>query len=218
MKNWIKKIGQNKFQFFFFVGIVCLLLIAIVVSSINTSDPVETPGGNNTIIDTPTPKPDEEDVVTTADEFVSMPLDPTTSYKVVRKFYEKDSCIEDQTKSLIKYQNSYRTSLGTSYALESGEYFDVIAAVSGTVTEVSSNPLFGNYVVISSDDDIKTYYYGLSEVAVEKGTKVLQGVKLGVSGSTTVDQETGIHVYFQISKAGKFLNPEKVIGTKTTEI
>ena len=131
---------------------------------------------------------------------------------------EKDSSIEDQTKSLIKYQNSYRTSLGTSYALESGEYFDVIAAVSGTVTEVSSNPLFGNYVVISSDDDIKTYYYGLSEVAVEKGTKVLQGVKLGVSGSTTVDQETGIHVYFQISKAGKFLNPEKVIGTKTTEI
>ena len=57
-----------------------------------------------------------------------------------------------------------------------------------------------------------------AKVTVEKGAKVLQGVKLGVSGTTTVDQETGIHVYFQISKSGKFLNPEKVIGTKTTEI
>lgn len=218
MKNLIKKIGQNKFQFFFFVGIVCLLLVAIVIGSINTKAPVETPGGDSPIVETPTPKPDDEDVVTTAEEFVSMPLDPTASYKVVRKFYEKDASIEEQTKALIKYQNSFRTSLGTSYALESGEYFDVIAAVSGTVTEVASNPLFGNYVVISSDDDIKTYYYGLSEVTVEKGAKVLQGVKLGVSGTTTVDQETGIHVYFQISKSGKFLNPEKVIGTKTTEI
>ena len=197
---------------------MCLLLVAIVIGSINTKAPVETPGGDSPIVETPTPKPDDEDVVTTAEEFVSMPLDPTASYKVVRKFYEKDASIEEQTKALIKYQNSFRTSLGTSYALESGEYFDVIAAVSGTVTEVASNPLFGNYVVISSDDDIKTYYYGLSEVTVEKGAKVLQGVKLGVSGTTTVDQETGIHVYFQISKSGKFLNPEKVIGTKTTEI
>ena len=218
MKNLIKKIGQNKCRFFFCVGIVCLLLVAIVIGSINTKAPVETPGGDSPIVETPTPKPDDEDVVTTAEEFVSMPLDPTASYKVVRKFYEKDASIEEQTKALIKYQNSFRTSLGTSYALESGEYFDVIAAVSGTVTEVASNPLFGNYVVISSDDDIKTYYYGLSEVTVEKGAKVLQGVKLGVSGTTTVDQETGIHVYFQISKSGKFLNPEKVIGTKTTEI
>ena len=116
------------------------------------------------------------------------------------------------------YQNSFRTSTGTSFALKSGEYFDVVSSIAGTVTEVSNSPLFGNYVVVSNDEDVKTYYYGLSEVCVEKGTKVLQGVKLGVSGTTTVDSETGIHVYFQISKAGKFLNPVKAIGTKTNEL
>ena len=72
--------------------------------------------------------------------------------------------------------------------------------------------------VITNEDEVSTYYYGLSEVCVEKGTKVLQGVKLGVSGTTTVDSETGIHVYFQIAKSGKLLNPEKVIGTKTKEL
>lgn len=216
MKNWIKKIGQNKFQFFFFVGIVCLMLIAIIVGSVNTNTPIEDP--NDDPVVKPTPKPDDEGVVNTSDEFVSMPFDATLDYEVVRKFYEKDSSIEDQTKSLIKYQNSYRTSTGTSYALKSGEYFDVIASIAGTVTEVSSSPLFGNYVVVSNDDEVKTFYYGLSEVCVEKGTKVLQGVKLGVAGTTTVDSETGIHVYFQISKTGKFLNPEKVIGTKTKEL
>lgn len=216
MKNWIKKIGQNKFQFFFFVGIVCLLFVAIIVGSLNTNKPVETP--NDDPVVTPTPKPDEEDVGNVSEEFISMPLDATLEYDVVRKFYEKDASIEDQTKSLIKYQNSFRTSTGTSYALKSGEYFDVIASIAGTVTEVSSSPLFGNYVVVSNDDEVKTFYYGLSEVCVEKGTKVLQGVKLGVAGTTTVDSETGIHVYFQISKSGKFLNPEKVIGTKTNEL
>ena len=217
MKNWIKKIGQNKFQFFFFVGIVCLLFVAIIVGSINTNKPVESPNDDTTVTPTPTPD-DEENVGSVSEEFVSMPFDATLEYEVVRKFYEKDGSIEDKTKSLIKYQNSFRTSTGTSYALTSGGYFDVVSSIAGTVTEVSSSPLFGNYVIVSNDDEVKTFYYGLSEVCVEKGTKVLQGVKLGVAGTTTVDSETGIHVYFQISKSGKFLNPEKVIGTKTKEL
>ncbi len=216
MKNWIKKIGQNKFQFFFFVGIVCLMFTAIIIGSVNSNNSSDL-SNDNTIV-TPPPSNDEENVVNTSDEFVSMPFDATLEYEVVRKFYEKEASIEDQTKSLIKYQNSFRTSTGTSYALSSGDYFDVVSAISGTVTEVSSSPLFGNYVIVSNDDEVKTFYYGLSEVCVEKGTKVLQGVKLGVAGTTTVDSETGIHVYFQISKSGKFLNPEKVIGTKTKEL
>lgn len=216
MKNWIKKIGQNKFQFFFFVGIVGLLVMAIVVASLNENTPVDKPSGD---INNVTPSdPDDGEVITLATEFVSMPFDATLSYKVVRKFYEKDASREDQTKALIKYENSYRTSNGTSYALDNGDYFDVIASLSGKVIETAKSPLFGNYVVILTDDDIKTYYYGLNEVMVSKGTEVKQGEKIGVSGTSTVDQETGVHVYFQIAKAGKYLNPEKVIGTKVTDI
>ncbi len=219
MKNWIKKIGQNKFQFFFFVGIVGLLVLAIVVASVNDNTPTEGPSNDPGNVVTPNPTPDdEEEVITTATEFVSMPFDATLTYKVVRKFYEKDASKEDQAKALIKYENSYRTSNGTSYALDNGNHFDVIASISGKVIEVAKSPLFGNYVVVQTDEDIKTYYYGLSEVTVTKGMDIKQGEKLGIAGTSTVDQETGIHVYFQISKAGKFLNPEKVIGSKVTEI
>jgi hypothetical protein len=104
MKNLIKRIGQNKFQFIIFVGIVCLLLVAVIVGSLNGNTTNE-PGDDNVIV-TPEPKPDEDEVVITSDEFVSMPFDATLDYDVVRKFYEKDASIEDQTKSLIKYQNS----------------------------------------------------------------------------------------------------------------
>ena len=216
MKNWIKKIGQNKFQFFFFVGVVCLMFAAIIIGSLNNNKQIEQPNDDTTV--TPNPTPDDEGVGNISDEFVSMPFDATLEYDVVRKFYEKDASIEDQTKSLIKYQNSFRTSTGTSFALKSGNYFDVVSAIQGTVTEVASSPLFGKYVVVTNEDEVSTYYYGLSDVCVEKGTKVLQGVKLGVAGTTTVDSETGIHVYFQIAKSGKFLNPEKVIGSKITDL
>lgn len=218
MKNWIKKIGQNRFQFFFFVGIVGLLVLTIIVAAINDSNKTTDDVNDPIYIVTPNPDDNEEEVVTVAPEFVSMPFDATLSYKVVRKFYEKDASKEDQALSLIKYENSYRTSLGTSYALESGEHFDITASISGTVTEVANSPLFGNYVVVSTDNDIKTYYYGLSEVNVTKGSEIKQGEKIGVAGTTTVDQETGIHVYFQIQKAGKYLNPEKVIGSKITDL
>ena len=115
MKKWINKIGQNKFQFFIFVGIVCLLFVAVIIGSIN-NDTTNEP--NDNIIVTPEPKPDEDEVVVTSDEFVSMPFDATLDYDVVRKFYEKGASIEDQTMSLIKYQNSFRTSTGTSFALK----------------------------------------------------------------------------------------------------
>jgi stage II sporulation protein Q len=147
-----------------------------------------------------------------------MPLDSSSDYVIVRTFYEKDDTKENQLNSLIKYENSYRTSLGTSYALKSGDYFNVVASITGIVSEVSTSPLFGNYVVITSDDNIKMYYYGLSEIEVTKGNTINQGETIGKSGTTVIDSETGIHVYFQITKDGKYLNPEKVIGLKVTEL
>lgn len=219
MKKWIKKIGQNKFQFFFFVGLVCLLVLSIVIANASTNRHEDLPKPSDEINDkTPGNSDTEDPVGTVAPEFVTLPLDPTKDYKIVRKFYEKDGSKEDQAESLIKYDNTFRTSLGTSYALKDGGYFDVTASITGTVSEVSSSPLFGNYVVITSDNDLKTYYYGLSEVCISKGSEVKQGEKLGIAGTTSVDQETGVHVYFQIQKAGKFLNPEKIIGSKVTEI
>ena len=213
MKNWVKKIGQNKFQFFFFVGVLALLLVALVLAS--TIPANDNPNPNNP--DNPD-NPNPSEVVTSVAEKVNLPFKSDLEYQVVRKFYEKDGTKEDQEKSLIKYGTSYRTSMGTSFAAKDNKPFDVTAALSGTVTEIKESPLYGNFVVIEHKDGLKTYYYSLSEVTIAVGATVNQGTKIGVSGESEIDKEAGNHVYFKVLKENKHLNHEKVIGQATNEI
>ena len=215
MKNWIKKIGQNKFQFFFFVGILAVLVVALVISvslDNKVSDPVD---------DTPpvTVTPDDDEPVDTIpEEVLKLPYDANLEYEVVRKFYDKNASKDDQLKALIKYGNTYRTSSGTGYAKKDNTAFDVLAGLSGEVVEIKESPLYGNYVVVKHGDNLKTCYYGLSEVTTSVGATINQGDKLGVSGNTDIDKEAGNHVYFQIQKNGKYVNPENLIGKKKSEI
>ena len=160
MKNWIKKIGQNKFQFFFFIGMVSVLVVAIIISATleNTTDE-PTPEDPPITITPPTDEP----VDTIPEEMLKLPFNDNLNYNVVRKFYDKNSSKEEQLKSLIKYGNSYRTSSGTSYAKKDNTSFEVIASLSGKVIEIKDSPLYGNYVVLEHNDKVKTYYYGLSD-------------------------------------------------------
>ena len=217
MKNWIKKINENKFQFFFFIGILAFLFVSLIIIGATNNDPVDEPPINEEP-NTPVIPDKEEPTITDTVELVILPLDNKKDFTIVRKFYERNGTKEEQELSLIKYGSSYRTSVGTSYALKDNSSFDVLAALSGTVVEVKENPLYGNYVVIEHKDNVKTCYYGLSEVVVSVGSKVNQGDKLGVSGTTEIDSEAGNHVYFQILKNNKNLNPEKQIGKKITDL
>ena len=65
MKNLIKKIGQNKFQFFFFVGIVALLAIALIVSTVmSNNDKTPDPDTPNVV----NPEPSQDDPAVTKPE------------------------------------------------------------------------------------------------------------------------------------------------------
>lgn len=214
MKNLIKKIGQNKFQFFFFVGILTLLIVALVVSSTSkpvVNEPVDNPPVD--IIDNPI-----KDVVTKPAEVFKRPFDSTMTYTVTRRFYEHDDTKENQALSLIKYNNTYRTSNGVAYAKDDGSSFDVTCIITGKITEIKTNPLFGTYIVIESEDNIKTTYYGINDVCVSTNLEVSQGTKLGKSGETEIDKAAGNHVYVKVTKDGKYMNLEKLIGKKVNEI
>lgn len=218
MKNWIKKIGQNKFQFIFFVGMFALLLGSLVLAA--------TLGTGESEIELPTPDddiqlptPDNTDNVDIKiEEVFKLPFSSDMNYKIVRKFYEKDSSIEEQTLSLIKYNNTYRTSNGISYAQSDGNAFDVLCSFSGEVTEIKDSPLYGKYVIVKSSDTITTSYYGLSEVSVTVGANINQGDKIGVSGNTEIDSEVGNHVFIRVAKSNVYINPEKLVGKKLSEI
>ena len=218
MKNFLEKIKQNKFQFIFSVSLAFVLLVSLLVArNINTQDKpiIDTPIIDNV---TPNPTPDTEDVTIKPEEVFKKPFNDTIEYTVVRKFYEKDSSTVDQELSLIKYNNSYRTSNGTSFAQKDNQVFDVLSSLSGKVLEIKESPLYGRYVVLEHDNKIKSYYYGLSEVCVTVGAVINQGDKIGVSGTTEIDSESGVHVFVKVTKNDTCLNPEKVIGKKISEI
>ena len=215
MKNWIKKIGQNKFQFFFFIGMVSVLVVAIIISATLENTTNEPTPEDPPITITP---PADEPVDTIPEETLKLPFNDNLDYNVVRKFYNKNSSKEEQLKSLIKYGNSYRTSSGTSYAKKDNTSFEVLASLSGKVIEIKDSPLYGNYVVLEHNDKVKTYYYGLSDVCVQVGSTVKQGDKLGVSGLTEIDKEAGNHVYFLVKVQDKYINPETLVGKKISEL
>ena len=71
---------------------------------------------------------------------------------------------------------------------------------------------------IEHENNIKTYYYGLSDVTVTVGATIAQGDKIGTSGFMTIDKEAGNHVFVEVSKDGTRLNIETLIGKKISEI
>ncbi len=215
MKKLIKKIGQNKFQFFFFVGILALLAIALIVSV--TMNQTEKPIDPNPPVIIP-PVGDDDPVTTKPEEVFKLPFQESMDYTVVRKFYDKNASKEDQLLSLIQYENSYRTSNGVGYAHKEKTTFDVSCVLSGKVIEIKESPLYGNYVVIEHNNQLVSYYYGLSEVTVTVGTTINQGDKIGTSGHTNIDKEAGNHVYLQVKKNGMYVNPESLVGKKISEI
>ena len=103
MKNLIKKIGQNKFQFFFFVGLASVLLVSLVIAkSVDTSAnrPNDTP---NVDIPSENPNPDDSgNVDVKPEEVFKLPFNETMGYNVVRKYYDKNASVEDQELALIK--------------------------------------------------------------------------------------------------------------------
>jgi len=79
----------------------------------------------------------------------------------------------------------------------------VVSAISGSVTEVSDSPEYGNYIVISGEDNIRILYGHLSEITVTEGQSVAAGDRVGSAGAT--GNVTGICLSFYV-----YINDETV--------
>src|SRR5699024_5094906 len=126
----------------------------------------------------------------------------------VTKFYDYDAEEEEQVDSLILYNNRYYQSTGLGIAHPEGESFDVIASLSGTVSEVKEDPLLGNVIVLDHADDVVTYYASLGEMDVQAGDDIEQGDVIGTAGKNLYGQDNGTHVHFELRKDGQEVNPE----------
>ena len=63
-----------------------------------------------------------------------------------KNFYDKDATVEEQKKSIIYYEGIYMQNSGVDY--KSDETFDVVASISGTVTNITEDTLLGKTIEI----------------------------------------------------------------------
>ena len=130
---------------------------------------------------------------------------------IVRYYYDKDDDATKQEQSLILFEDVYRPNQGIDYA-NKNEKFDVLAAISGTVTKKTNDPVLGWVITITNSDNISTTYESLSEVSVELNQDVKQGDTIGKSGENVYEADLKNHLHFILQKDDQLYNPEKYIG------
>lgn len=130
---------------------------------------------------------------------------------IVKYYYDKDDDATKQEQSLILFEDVYRPNQGIDYA-NKNEKFDVLAAISGTVTKRTNDPVLGWVITITNSDNISTTYESLSEVSVELNKEVKQGGVIGKSGENVYEADLKNHLHFILQKEDQLYNPEKFIG------
>lgn len=79
----------------------------------------------------------------------------------------------------------------------------------GRVSDTGYNGVFGNYVIISHQENYQTLYGHLSSISAKEGQTVSQGAVIGKSGNS--GYSTGPHLHFGLFKGGTALNPQKYL-------
>ena len=136
--------------------------------------------------------------------------------KIGKDFYSYEDDSNNQTNSIVLYENTYMQNSGIDYVSENT--FDVVAILDGEVIEIKNEELLGTVVTIRHDADIISVYQSLGEVSVENGEKVTQGQIIGKSGTSVINKELNNHLHFELVIQGALKDPENYFGKKLNEI
>ena len=85
----------------------------------------------------------------------------------------------------------------------------VRAAMSGRVSRVGYDRVFGNYIIINHHSGYRTLYAHLNVIRTRTGAYVGTGERIGDVGST--GQSTGPHLHFTVYKNGVTVNPRPLV-------
>ena len=129
---------------------------------------------------------------------------------IKRYYYNLEDDQERQKESIVYYDNTYMPNTGIDYVSE--EKFDVISISDGTIIDIKEDEMLGKIVEIRHDNNIISSYAGLSEISIQKGETVSLGTKIGVSGTSKINESIGNHLHLEIYQNGVNIDPLKVIG------
>ena len=89
--------------------------------------------------------------------------------------------------------------------LAAPEGTDVFAAADGVVTGVGTDPVYGNYIIITHSEKWSSLYGHLQKIETVLRSAVKSGNLIGKVGST--GQSTGPHLHFELRQDGRALDP-----------
>ena len=105
--------------------------------------------------------------------------------------------------------NDYRAHTGVDISAPVGT--QVVAASSGRIARIWSDPMMGRSVMIDHGDDICTIYQNLAEdlaEGLEVGAKIEMGAEIGrVGESALIEIAEEPHVHLEMKVDGKYVDP-----------
>ncbi|XXM72861.1 peptidoglycan DD-metalloendopeptidase family protein [Lysinibacillus sphaericus] len=146
-----------------------------------------------------------EEVNRSLENFV-MPVSSPEDTVIEKNFYDAEASAEEQEAALVVYGNMYYPNQGIDISKD-GKEFDVLAAMSGTVTKVQEDSLLGNTIEIEHSKGIVTRYQSVKDFEVAVGDVVDQGQAIAKAGKSLFNEDAGVHVHFEIRKDSVAVNP-----------
>lgn len=163
-------------------------------------------------------KPDDQAAVpVTADaETLQWPVKNAKELETTIPFYDEKAGNDVKTAAVIQYGETYTPHTGIDLARQDNKEFDVLAAASGKVTAVDTNPLAGKLVEVTSSNGLVTVYQSLSEVNVTKDAEVKKGDVIAKAGRNELEKDEGVHLHFEVRKGadGPAVNPQQYLPDK----
>ena len=154
---------------------------------------------------------------------------PVVSEKklVIRPYLDKDVTIfqnyydykgekDTQEKSLIYYENTYIQNSGIDYGKT--DTFDIVAILNGTVVDIIEDDILGKIVEIQHTNNIIGTYQCLGDITINKNDTILQGEKIGTSGTCNIAKSLGNHLHFEVTNNGEIINPETIYEKNIDEL
>ena len=149
------------------------------------------------------------------DDIIIKPFQ-SDNINIYKKFYDKDSSLEDKIKSIIYYKDTYIQNSGIIYS--SDKEFDVVSILDGKVTNIKEDKTLGNVVEITYMNNLIANYSGLKDLKVKVGQNINQNDIIGKSSKINIDQELNNALLFEIVKDGKYQNPEIFYEKKINDL
>lgn len=157
-----------------------------VVRSTPTSIPSQTPEPTPV---SPTPEPTPQEVKT-----LMIPAEGTIS-----QIHSMETLVYSETTGDWKAHNGIDIS---------GPQTEVKAAAPGIVSEVSSDGLLGQCIVIDHQGGLQSRYYGMEETYAVLNQSVDEGEVIGLTGIASPSEAAeGTHLHFEVWKNDQPLDP-----------